>query len=236
MEGAAPTGSRHMDIALLTALGVVIALSIGQFAYEFSHQQTVPRSAASATAPFSTPKTVSAAEASIAVLPFVNMSGDPSKEYFSDGVSEELLNDLANNPGLRVAARTSAFAFKGKNEDIQKIALTLHVRAILEGSVREIGDHLRITAQLINAADGYHLWSATYDRDLTDILVVQDDIARAITTALAQKLLVRATGPCRPNQRQSTPKPIESISKANIIIMGLSPTTLWRRRSICSNR
>jgi TolB-like protein/DNA-binding winged helix-turn-helix (wHTH) protein len=128
-------------------------------------------------------------EASIAVLPFLNMSGNPAKEYFSDGFSEELLNDLSNSPQLRVAARTSSFAFKGKRADVREIATKLHVRAVLEGSVRESGNRVRITAQLIDATTGYHLWSQTYDRQLTDILRVQDDIARAITTALTNKLL-----------------------------------------------
>jgi TolB-like protein/DNA-binding winged helix-turn-helix (wHTH) protein len=129
------------------------------------------------------------AEASIAVLPFLNMSGDPGKEYFSDGFSEELLNDLANTPQLRVAARTSSFAFKGKHADVQEIARKLHVRTLLEGSVRESGDRVRITAQLIDAGSGYHLWSQTYDRDLGDILRLQDEIAQAITAALVRKLL-----------------------------------------------
>jgi TolB-like protein/DNA-binding winged helix-turn-helix (wHTH) protein/tetratricopeptide (TPR) repeat protein len=132
------------------------------------------------------------AEASIAVLPFLNMSGDPAKEYFSDGFSEELLNDLANTPQLRVAARTSAFAFKGKRADVQEIANKLHVRTVLEGSVRESGERVRITAQLIDAASGYHLWSRTYDRQLTDILKVQDEIARAIAVALTNKLTGRS--------------------------------------------
>ncbi|HSC19220.1 MAG TPA: winged helix-turn-helix domain-containing protein [Rhizomicrobium sp.] len=133
----------------------------------------------------------SPAEASIAVLPFLNMSGDPAKEYFSDGFSEELLNDLANTPQLRVAARTSSFAFKGKPANVQEIANKLHVRAVLEGSVREAGDRVRITAQLIDGGSGYHLWSQTYDRQLTDILMVQDEISRAIAAALTNKLLAR---------------------------------------------
>lgn len=173
------------DRALLTLLGVVIVISTAQFTYEIWHQSTVSRSRNAAS------ENVEPIQASIAVLPFVNMSGDPSKEYFSDGISEELLNDLTNKPGLRVAARTSAFAFKGKSEDIQEIARTLHVRTVLEGSVRESGNHIRITAQLINAANGYHLWSATFDRELTDILIVQDDIARNIARELTGRLLAR---------------------------------------------
>lgn len=129
---------------------------------------------------------------SIAVLPFANMSGDPKKEYFSDGIAEELLDDLASMPQLQVAARTSSFAFKNRNDSIKDIARLLSVRSVLEGSVRESGQHLRISGELIDAASGYRLWSATYDRDLTDILVVQENIAHAITTALTNQLLPRA--------------------------------------------
>lgn len=128
-------------------------------------------------------------EASVAVLPFVNMSGDPRQEYFSDGFSEELINDLANEPHLFVAARTSSFAFKARNENIKTIARELGVRAIVEGSVRSAGDRVRITAQLINASNGYHLWSADYTRNLTDVLSVQDELGRAIAAALTHKLL-----------------------------------------------
>ncbi len=127
-------------------------------------------------------------EMSIAVLPFVNMSSDPEQEFFSDGISEELLNMLAQFPGLRVAARTSSFQFKGMNQDIAKIADTLHVAHILEGSVRKSGTKLRITAQLIKADDGFHLWSHSYDRELDDIFAVQNEIATAISEALKVKL------------------------------------------------
>jgi TolB-like protein len=126
---------------------------------------------------------------SIAVLPFLNLSSDKEQEYFSDGLSEELLNLLARVPGLQVAARTSAFAFKGQNEDVRSIAEKLHVATILEGSVRRAGDQIRITTQLINAANGYHLWSETYDRKLTDVFAVQDEIASAVVAALKLKLL-----------------------------------------------
>ena len=127
-------------------------------------------------------------ELSIAVLPFVNMSSDPEQEFFSDGISEELLNMLAKFPSLRVAARTSSFQFKGQNQDIGKIADTLNVAHVLEGSVRKAGTRLRITAQLIKADSGYHLWSETYDRELDDIFAVQDEIASAISEALKIKL------------------------------------------------
>jgi TolB-like protein len=121
--------------------------------------------------------------ASIAVLPLVNLSRDPEQEYFADGLSEELLDLLVKVPGLHVAARTSAFSFKGKNDDVRTIAEKLNVATLLEGSVRKVGDQVRITTQLINAADGYHLWSETYDRKLTDVFAVQDEIAQAVVAA-----------------------------------------------------
>ncbi|MEZ5423299.1 MAG: tetratricopeptide repeat protein [Pyrinomonadaceae bacterium] len=126
---------------------------------------------------------------SIAVLPFVNMSADGENEYFCDGLAEEMLNALTKINGLKVAARTSAFAFKGKNTDISEIAEKLGVKTILEGSVRKSADRVRITTQLINAADGYHLWSERYDRELKDIFDVQDEIAVAVVDALKIKLL-----------------------------------------------
>jgi TolB-like protein len=125
---------------------------------------------------------------SIAVLPFANMSGDKENEYFGDGLAEEIINALAHVPGLKVTARTSAFAFRGKEQDITTIAEALHVGTILEGSVRRAGNRIRVTAQLISAADGYHLWSERYDREIADVFAIQDDIARAISTALQMKL------------------------------------------------
>jgi adenylate cyclase len=124
------------------------------------------------------------ADASIAVLPFVNMSGDPENEYFSDGLSEELLNLLARLQSLRVCSRTSSFALKGKDLDMPSIATQLGVRHVLEGSVRRSGDRVRITAQFIDAAEDRHLWSETYDRELKDIFAVQDEIATHIVEAL----------------------------------------------------
>ena len=123
-------------------------------------------------------------EKSIAVLAFENMSGDPEQEYFSDGISEEILNDLTIIEGLKVAGRTSAFSFKGKNEDIRTIGEKLDVTMVLEGSVRKAGNRLRITAQLINVEDGFHLWSETYDREMEDIFAIQDEIAAKIVEKL----------------------------------------------------
>ncbi len=130
-----------------------------------------------------------APENSIAVLPFVNMSADPENDYFSDGISEELLNGLAQLAGLRVAARTSAFYFKGRNDAVTYIAGQLGVRNILEGSVRKAGNKLRVTAQLIDASTGYHLWSQTYDRELGDIFAIQDDISASVIESLKIELL-----------------------------------------------
>ncbi len=126
---------------------------------------------------------------SIAVLPFVNMSGDKEQEYFSDGLSEELLNLLSKIPDLKVISRTSAFSFKGKNEDVRKIGATLGVANILEGSVRKSGNTVRITAQLIELRNGTHLWSETYDRSIDDIFKVQDEISKAVVEQLKIKLL-----------------------------------------------
>jgi eukaryotic-like serine/threonine-protein kinase len=135
---------------------------------------------------------------SIAVLPFANMSGDAEQEYFSDGLTEEIINALAQIPDLKVIARTSAFAFKGQNLDVRKIAGALGVTHVLEGSVRKAGNRIRVTAQLIAAADGGHLWSERYDGDLEDIFAVQDATAASIANALELKL---AAGP-----RKYTPK------------------------------
>ena len=134
-------------------------------------------------------------ERSVAVLPFVNMSADPAQEFFSDGISEELLNRLAQLPDLKVAARTSAFQFKGKNLDVAEIGRRLKVAHVLEGSVRKSGSRLRITAQLIDSASGYHLWSETFERDASDVFKVQDEIATAIATALEAKLGGRPAAP-----------------------------------------
>ena len=126
----------------------------------------------------------------LAVLPFVNMSADPENEYFSDGITEELLNALTRVDGLQVTSRTSAFAFKGKHDDIREIGRKLNVDKVLEGSVRKAGNRVRITAQLINAADGYHIWSENYDRDLHDIFQIQDEISGIIANRLRENLSV----------------------------------------------
>ena len=126
---------------------------------------------------------------SIAVLPFANMSNDPEQDYFGDGIAEEILNSLVHLPGLKVAGRTSSFQFKGKNMDLRELGEKLGVSKVLEGSVRKQGNRLRITAQLINVNDGFHLWSEKYDRDMDDIFAVQDEIALAITEKLKISLV-----------------------------------------------
>jgi TolB-like protein len=128
-------------------------------------------------------------ENSIAVLPFVNMSGDPDNEYFSDGLSEELLNSLVRLGGLKVTGRTSSFAFKGQNQDLREIGRLLNVANVLEGSVRKAGNRVRITVQLVKASDGYHLWSDTFDRELDDIFAIQAEIADRVTQALQVTLM-----------------------------------------------
>ena len=123
-------------------------------------------------------------DASIAVLPFTNMSGDPEQEYFSDGISEDIITDLSKIAGLMVIARNSSFTYKGRSVDVRAIGRELGVRSVLEGSIRRAGNRVRITAQLIDATSGGHLWADRYDRDLTDIFEVQDDVTRRIVDAL----------------------------------------------------
>lgn len=139
---------------------------------------------AAETGEYRTTGKVALSRPSIAVLPFTNMSADPENEYFSDGLTEELLNVLAKNSELKVTGRTSSFAFKGKQEDLRGIGQKLGVETLLEGSVRKSGNRVRITAQLVSVADGFHLWSETYDRVLDDIFAVQDDIAKAVSKAM----------------------------------------------------
>ncbi len=130
------------------------------------------------------PRTQTQTPPSIAVLPFVNMSSDPENHYFSDGLAEELIAVLTKIAGLHVSSRTSSFPFKGKSEDVRKIVEQLNVRTVLEGSVRKSGNRLRIAAQLVNVADGYHLWSETYNRQMEDVFAIQDEIAQSIAKAL----------------------------------------------------
>jgi serine/threonine-protein kinase len=150
---------------------------------------------------------------SIAVLPFVNMSADKNDEYLSDGVSEELITALSKITGLQVKARTSSFAFKGKNEDIQKIGELLHVSHLLEGSVAKAGNKLRITAQLIQASDGNHEWSDTYDREMQDIFAVRSEVAQQVADTLKVRLLGE-------DKRKIDKKPTENLEAYNLYRQG----------------
>ena len=142
-------------------------------------------------------------EKSIVVLPFVNMSNDPEQEYFSDGISEEIINTLVQIPTLKVAGRTSAFSFKNKNEDLRSIGEKLNVSNILEGSVRKSGNRIRITAQLIEVSSGFHLWSQKYDRELNDVFAIQDEIAKAIVDQLQITLSGQLVEPKERTQTQN---------------------------------
>ncbi len=194
-QSIATQTARRLDRTLL----LVSVLALGYFAFdkfvlapqrntELVAQTTEKIDAATAA------KQLTINPNSIAVLPFANMSGDASNEYFSDGISEEILNVLAQIPKLQVAARTSSFSFKGAGKEVPQIAKELKVRMVLEGSVRKQGERVRITAQLIDASNGFHVWSQTYDRDLEDIFAIQDEIAKAIADELQVKLS-EATAP-----------------------------------------
>jgi TolB-like protein len=191
-QSVAPKTGQKLNRFVFIALALALILVIFD-AYILTNDDAQPGTATTAA----TTKTVItdtaareqtlpaiALERSIAVLPFTNLSEDPSQEYFADGLAEELLNKLAQVNDLQVAARTSSFAYKGRNEDMRVIGQELGVNYILEGSVRKSAEQLRITAQLIQADDGFHLWSSTYDRTLQDIFVIQDDIAGEVARAL----------------------------------------------------
>ena len=174
---SAPTG-RRLDRVIIAFLAVAVLLLFGErFFVGPDDTVTVVTGDTDAIV-------TAASRNTIAVLPFVNMSSDVEQEYFSDGITEEILNRLAGIRELQVAARTSVFSFKGQNQDIRKIAEQLGVETVLEGSVRRAGDDIRITAQLIRASDGFHLWSEAYDRKLENIFAIQDDIASRIAEAL----------------------------------------------------
>ena len=186
----------------MVAVSVLAAVGVAGLAWRpLAHRLTLSPSPATAALP----------EKSIAVLPFVDMSEKHDQEYFSDGLSEELINLLAKSPDLRVPARTSSFYFKGKQVTVGEIAKTLNVAHVLEGSVRKSGNELRITAQLIRVADGYHLWSDSYDRELKDIFRVQDEIASEVVQALKVKL---EGAPKRAKE------PTENVAAHNLLLEG----------------
>jgi TolB-like protein/class 3 adenylate cyclase/Tfp pilus assembly protein PilF len=154
----------------------------------------------------------SAPKNNLAVLPFVNMSNDTDNEYFSDGIAEELINTLSKIDGLQLTCRTSSFSFKGKNQDVREIGKALNVSRVLEGSVRKSGSRVRITAELVNTADGYQLWSETFDRNLDDIFELQDEIAGIIANRMREQLV---------NKTAEAPEPSQNIDAYQLYLKGL---------------
>jgi TolB-like protein len=205
IEWDATVGEQHvhthvwdwvLGVLLVVAIGLIVNSEIRN--WRGSGTQVVDREAPVNTAqPTATREPIAQ---SIAVLPFVNMSGDAENDYFSDGMSEEILNLLAKIPNLKVIGRTSSFVYKGQNEDLRVIGRALGVSTLLEGSVRKSGDRIRITAQLIDVSDATHIWSETYDRTMTDVFEVQDDVAASIIDAL--QILV-AANPTRGHPTES---------------------------------
>jgi TolB-like protein/DNA-binding winged helix-turn-helix (wHTH) protein len=189
-------------IAIVLVLAVVAAAAIGAYFRP-------PRSGANASSLNNT---------SIAVLPFADMSPAKDQEYFSDGLAEQLINDLAKVSGLKVVGRSSAFQFKGKNEDLRDVGRKLGVANVLEGSVRREGNHVRITAELIKADDGFQLWSQTYDRQAKDIFAVQDEIALAATEALQLKLLGGNGQPVASNLHSTNPEAYQAYLQGQYFI------------------
>jgi TolB-like protein/Tfp pilus assembly protein PilF len=215
-------GQQRITAAELAIITLLFLLGGGLFwRYDHSTEAGTGTATGSAgTAADGAATDAAAAGNSIAVLPFVNMSKDAENEYFSDGISEEILNSLAQIPDLRVAARTSSFSFKGQAKEVPDIARELKVRMVLEGSVRKQGERVRITAQLIDADNGFHVWSQTYDRELKDIFAIQDEIAHAIADALQVKLGVdHPPGAAKPDTAD--------LEAYDLYLKGLS---LWQAR------
>ncbi len=186
------TTGRRLDFAIIGLMAVALVYFVWESRFSDTGPVQKPASAEAVQATTEIQDTEPQAisnENSIAVLPFVNMSSDPEQEFFSDGLSEELLNLLAKIPELKVTSRSSAFSFKGQNVDIPTVAKKLGVAHVLEGSVRKAGNKVRITAQLIRADSDVHMWSETYDRELDDVFAIQDEIAQAVVSALQIKLL-----------------------------------------------
>lgn len=183
-ESITHSTGRKLDFAIIGLLAIALSFVVWDSYLSGPTQTTVVAAPPGASVEPEPEVKSLAADPSIAVLPFVNMSSDPEQEYFSDGLSEEILNLLAKIPELKVIGRTSSFAFKGKNEDLRVIGQALDVSTVLEGSVRKSGERVRITAQLIDVADGAHIWSETYDRTMTDVFEVQDSVAAEIIGAL----------------------------------------------------
>ena len=172
---------------------------------------------------------------SIAVLPFTNMSSDKENEYFSDGLAEEIINALTNINGLRVTARTSAFAFRGKDLDVRKIGETLHVASVLEGSVRKSGNRVRVTVQLIGVAEGYQLWSERFDRELTDVFAIQDEIAQAIVETLRVRLAEQPSADASPTAALVR-RPTENFEAYNLYLKGRYELNQMTREGLINSK
>ena len=201
----APRGGRKRHFLIIGALASGFILAVLN-AY-ISSDRSVPE-----------PASVATSHASIAVLPFIDLSPAKDNEYFSDGISEELLSRLAKVKRFRVTGRTSSFAFKGKDEDLRTIGAKLGVESILEGSVRKQGDRIRITAQLVSVRDGSHVWSDTYDRRLNDVFEIQDDIAREVVTALRRTLLADSDAATLADE--SARRPTSNVAAYNSYLRG----------------
>jgi TolB-like protein/DNA-binding winged helix-turn-helix (wHTH) protein len=208
LEPAAPTQIKtfrtqyFQRLAIIPILGVVVATAMAGHFWFVRGKAALSSSNAN----------------SIAVLPFADMSPAKDQEYFSDGLSEQLIHDLAKVPRLKVVGRSSAFQFKGENVDLREVGRKLGVANVLEGSVRREGKHLRITAELVKADDGFQLWSQTYDREIADIFAVQDEIARAATDALQVKLLGTNGQPIPPDLRSANPEAYQAYLQANYFL------------------
>jgi TolB-like protein len=183
----------------LTIITILLVIA-GSVLWALNRRGEHATSLSTTTASTSGTAAPAAARTAVAVMPFVNLTGDPSKEYLGDGMAEELIDKLTEVQGLMIPARTSSFAYKGRNADIRQIARDLGVGTVLEGSVRAAGERIRITAQLINAQDGLHLWSHTYDERFTDLFKLQDDLAQAIVRVLTARL-----GVALPDVKSSSP-------------------------------
>jgi len=218
------TTGRKLDRMIIGILTVMVAYLLID---KLILQDSAPTPADAAQIVVTEPEAVVEIGPSVAVLPFVNMSGDKENEYFSDGLTETLLHMLAQLPDLHVAARTSSFAFKGQNISVDEIASTLGVAHILEGSVQKSGERVRITAQLIRADDGFHVWSQNYDRTLNDIFAIQDEIANDVAMALDSSLLGGSALPMRNVETSNLPA-YESY------LMGLEQQAIYSYGSLAS--
>ena len=243
-QSVAPETGRKLDRAIIIILALVIVVMGLERYWEMASVTTPP--AVEATADQTTTDTETRTDAdpsdpgettdpapdpkSVAVLPFVNMSPDADNEFFSDGVSEEILNVLAGVPELKVASRTSAFRYKNSDKAIETIARELGVSHVLEGSVRKAGNQVRITAQLIQADDGFHLWSETYDRELDNIFAIQDEIAGNIAEVLEVQLL--GQGKPYTEVADLTPENYEKFLKANFLMRQRNDQALLQAREL----